>query len=53
MDFNPNDVGFAPHMSGHYIENTGDEDILLLAMFATNQFQVVSLNQWCALYRKT
>lgn len=46
MDFNPNDVGYAPRMSGHYIENTGDEDILLLAMFASNKFQIVSLNRW-------
>ena len=45
-DFNPNDVGFAPRMSGHYIENTGDEDVLLLALFASNRFQVVSLSQW-------
>ncbi len=46
MNFNPNDVGFAPKMSGHYIENTGDEDILLLAMFASNHFEVISLNKW-------
>lgn len=46
MDFNPNDVGFVPRMAGHYIENTGDEDLVVLAMFATNEFQVISLNQW-------
>jgi oxalate decarboxylase len=46
MDFNPNDVGFAPRMAGHYLENTGDEDLIVLAMFAANEFQVISLNQW-------
>ncbi len=46
MDFNPNDVGYVPRMAGHYIENTGDEDILLLEMFADPHFADISLRQW-------
>ena len=46
MDFNPNDVGYVPKMAGHYIENTGDEDILLLEMFADPHFADISLRQW-------
>ncbi len=46
MDFHPNDVGFVPAMAGHYIENTGTEDLVFLEMFATGEFQDISLNQW-------
>jgi oxalate decarboxylase/phosphoglucose isomerase-like protein (cupin superfamily) len=33
-------------MSGHYIENTGDGDMAVLGMFATNKFEVISLTKW-------
>jgi oxalate decarboxylase len=46
VDFHPNDVGFVPSNAGHYIENTGDTDIVFLEMFASSTFQDVSLNQW-------
>ncbi len=46
VDFNPNDVGFVPAMAGHYIENTGTEDVVYLEMFATGEYQDFSLNQW-------
>jgi oxalate decarboxylase len=46
QDFNANDVGYVPKMAGHYVENTGDEDILVLEMFATSEFQDISLRQW-------
>ena len=46
MDFNANDVGFVPKMAGHYVENTGDEDLIFLEMFPTPDFQEISLNQW-------
>jgi len=48
MDFNANDVGFVPSMVGHYIENTGTEDIVFLEMFKTDRYQDVSLNEWIA-----
>lgn len=46
MDFRANDVGFVPAMAGHYIENTGTEDLVLLELFASGEFQEISLNQW-------
>ncbi|GGG90846.1 cupin domain-containing protein [Silvibacterium dinghuense] len=46
VDFRANDVGFVPAVAAHYIENTGDTDVLFLEMFKTSQFQDVSLNNW-------
>jgi oxalate decarboxylase len=30
VDFHPNDVGYVPSTAGHYIENTGDADVVFL-----------------------
>jgi oxalate decarboxylase len=46
MDFNANDVGFVPSNAPHYVENTGDEDLVFLEIFAADEFVDVSLNQW-------
>jgi oxalate decarboxylase len=46
MDFNANDVGFVPKVAGHYIENLGDTDLNILEVFATGDFQEISLNNW-------
>jgi oxalate decarboxylase len=46
MSFNENDVGFVPIVAGHYIENTGTEDVVFLEMFKSAEFVDVSLNQW-------
>jgi oxalate decarboxylase len=46
VDFNANDVGFVPSNAGHYIENTGDTDLVFLETFATDEFMDVPLNQW-------
>jgi oxalate decarboxylase len=46
MDFNANDVGFVPRIAGHYLENTGDTDLQVLEVFATGDFQEISLNNW-------
>lgn len=46
MDFKANDVGFVPAVAGHYIENTGDTDVLFLEMFKAPQFIDFSLNNW-------
>ena len=45
-DFNANDVGYVPAVAGHYIENTGTEDLVFLEMFRSPIFSDVSLNQW-------
>ena len=46
MDFNANDVGYVPKMAGHYVQNTGDEDLVFIEMFPTSDFQEIALNQW-------
>jgi oxalate decarboxylase len=48
MDFNANDVGLVPSMAGHYVENTGTEDLIFLEMFKTSKYQDISLNEWIA-----
>jgi oxalate decarboxylase len=46
MDFNANDVGFVPPVAGHYIENTGDTDLVFLEMFKASQYLDFSMNNW-------
>lgn len=46
MDFNANDVGYVPVNAPHYVENTGDEDLVFLETFAAPRLVDVSLNQW-------
>ena len=46
VDFNANDVGFVPAMAGHYIENTGDEELVFLELFAAAEYQEISLSNW-------
>ncbi len=45
-DFAPGDVGFVPITLGHYIENTGDNDLIFLEMFKAPRYQDISLNDW-------
>jgi oxalate decarboxylase len=46
VDFNANDVGYVPSNAPHYIENTGDTDLIFLETLASAEFTDVSLNQW-------
>ncbi len=46
MDFHAKDVGFVPKVAGHYIENTGEDDLVFLEMFAAPELIDVSFNQW-------
>ena len=45
-DFNSGDVGYVPRTLGHYIENTGDEDLVFLEMFRAPIYEDLSLNDW-------
>jgi oxalate decarboxylase len=45
-DFAAGDVGFVPITLGHYIENTGDTDLVFLEMFRAPRYQDISLNDW-------
>jgi oxalate decarboxylase len=46
MDFNANDVGFIPAVAGHYIENTGNTDLVFLELFKADQYMDFSMNNW-------
>jgi len=46
MDFERGDVGYVKQTFPHYIENTGDEDLVYIELFKNNFFQDVSLNNW-------
>ena len=48
MDFRAGDVGTIPVTLPHYIENTGDEDLVFLEMFRSPTYSDVSLNEWLA-----
>ena len=46
MDYKSNDVGFAPAISGHCIQNIGNDDLAFLSIFKSPDFVEFSLNQW-------
>jgi oxalate decarboxylase len=45
-DFTAGDVGYVPRTLGHYVENTGETDLVFLEMFKAPRFQDLSLNDW-------
>ncbi len=47
-DFNAGDVGYVQKTFGHYIENTGDTDLIFLEMFKADRFMDLSLSEWVA-----
>lgn len=46
MDFHADDVGYVPIDAGHYFENTGNTDAVVLEMFKAPRFMDFSLNNW-------
>ena len=46
MDFRQGDVGYVQQNFPHYIENTGDTDLVFLELFRTDRYQDVSLANW-------
>lgn len=52
FDFRAGDVGLVPFAMGHYIENTGNETLRFLEIFASSYYADLSLNQWLALTPK-
>lgn len=48
MDFQEGDVGYVPISNPHYIENTGDTDLVFLEMFKSTEYQDISLAEWMA-----
>jgi oxalate decarboxylase len=48
MDFEEGDVGYIEQSAPHYIENTGDTDLVFLELFPTPFYEDVSLAEWMA-----
>ena len=48
MDFQAGDVGYVQKTLLHYIENTGDTDLVFLEMFKSSSYQDFSLSEWLA-----
>jgi oxalate decarboxylase len=45
-DFTAGDVGYLPRTLGHYIENTGDGDLVFLEMFKADRYRDLALSDW-------
>src|ERR1700723_1237810 len=48
MDFQEGDVGYIEKSMPHYIENTGDTDLVFLEVFPTPHYEDISLAEWLA-----
>lgn len=46
QDFRPGDVGYVKRSLGHFIRNTGDTDLVFLAVFRSSYYAEVSLSDW-------
>src|SRR5438445_1495719 len=46
MDFQEGDVGYIEKTLLHYIENTGDTDLVFIEMFKADHYQDLSLSEW-------
>jgi oxalate decarboxylase len=46
LDFQAGDVGYVGKTLLHYIENTGDADLVFLEMFKSSYYQDLSLSEW-------
>lgn len=46
LDFQAGDVGYVEKTLLHYVENTGDTDLVFLEMFKSSYYQDVSLSGW-------
>ncbi|KAK4160547.1 Bicupin, oxalate decarboxylase/ oxidase [Cladorrhinum sp. PSN259] len=52
FDFTAGGVGYVPVAAGHYIENTGTEDLIFLEVLQAPKFSDISVAQWLALTPK-
>jgi oxalate decarboxylase len=43
-DFTAGDVGFVPRTFGHYVENTGETDLIFLELFKSDRYMDLSLS---------
>ena len=48
MEFQEGDVGYVQKTLPHYIENTGDTDLVFIEMFKADRYQEFSFSEWLA-----
>lgn len=48
MEYNQGKVAFIKQGYGHFIENTGQEDLKVLILFNSPDYQEISLSTWLA-----
>jgi oxalate decarboxylase len=48
MDFQEGDVGYVQKTLLHYVENTGDTDLVFIEMFKSDRYRDFSLSEWLA-----
>jgi oxalate decarboxylase len=48
IDFQEGDVGYVQKSLLHYVENTGDADLVFLEIFKADRFQDISFSEWLA-----
>ncbi len=46
MDFAAGDIGYIPRAFGHYVENTGDTDLIFLEVFKEPHYKDLALSEW-------
>ena len=46
--FGPGDVGYVPQGYGHYLENTGETDLVIVLAFNNGTYESVSITAWLA-----
>jgi len=47
-DFHAGDIGYVKKALGHYVENTGNTELVYMEVFRADRFQEVSLSDWLA-----
>jgi oxalate decarboxylase len=45
-DFRAGDIGYVKKSLGHYVQNTGNTDLVFLEIFKADHFAEVSLSDW-------
>jgi oxalate decarboxylase len=48
MDFEEGDVGYIDRSAPHFVENTGDTDLVFIEVFPTPHYEDISLAEWLA-----
>jgi oxalate decarboxylase len=47
-NFTPGDIGYVKKNFGHYVENTGTDDLVFMEIFKTAKYEEVTLMDWMA-----